>query len=187
MIQARSVPLVIATLTLVLSGGCTPATTDSENDKAIIAVALQDFANWKDVTFGNLEGVLELDPVSDTSLASRDAIRSWSAHISNQVGDDLIDALIRRNKTPVSIGPLISDSRWARLRDWKKEDAYVRNLPKDAKAVGSLTLPGISADGLRALVLIHHSWSIHGAVVTYVLSKQSGAWIVTAKDQAIFL
>lgn len=184
----RSLLFAVLATALVSNSHRALSANNAEEDRAIIAVVLQDFANWKDVTFGDLEGVLELDPLSGADPdASADSIRSWSNKISKQVGDDLIEAFIERNRSAVPIAPLISGSPWARLRQPRPKHAYPWDLPKGAKATGSLTLPGISADGARALILIRHSWSIHGAVVTCLLSKERGVWHIAAKDQAVFL
>lgn len=165
-----------------------PLPVTPEDDKQVISVALRDFANWKGATFGNLEGVLELDPQSNTDLSgSADAVRSWARNVSSQVNDELIGAFIRRNQSAVPIAGLIAGCPWARIREAPSKDELPWNLPKGAKAMGSLTVPGFSSDRHRALLLIKHSWSIHGAIVTYVLSRQSGAWKVVARDQAVFL
>ena len=187
MILARQTLPWAAVVVLVLPRYLAVAAPGPEEDRAIVAVALHDFASWKEATFGELEGVLLLDPTSQADHLSVADVRSLSRNISNQIGNDLVEAFLKRNQSAVSVAPLVSGSAWARLRAPSEEDTYPPNLPKGAKATGSLTLPGISADGARALVMIRHSWSIHSAVVTYVLSKQSGVWRVTARDQAVFL
>jgi hypothetical protein len=159
-----------------------------DDDRAIVETILHDFANWRDVTFERHHGVLDLNTMSRADPnASPDTVRSWSMHISNQIGDDLIDAFIDRNHSATSITPLVSKSRWARLHGARPHDPDPWDLPKGIRAIGSLTLPGISADGTRALIQIHHSWSIHEAVVTHLLSKQRGVWHITARDQIVFV
>jgi hypothetical protein len=180
--------LILAVASIVCSETRADTVDTADDDRAIFGVVLHDFANWKDVTFERHYGVLELNSMSRVDPnASADAVRSWSVHISNQIGDDLIDAFIDRNHSATSITPLISKSRWARLHRATPHDAEPWELPKGTKAIGSLTLPGISADGTRAFIQIHHSWSIHEAVVTYLLSKQHGIWNITARDQIVFL
>lgn len=189
-LMRRSCLVFSLVIMVVLACGETrPASASTAaNDRAIVAVVLQDFANWKDVTFGRLEGVLELNPMSDAEdHASGEAIRSWARNIPDQVKDDLIKAFIQRNRSAVPIAPLISGARGARLRQPTPDHELPPALPEGAKAIGSLTLPGVSADGTRALILIRHSWSIHDAVVTYVLSKQGGIWKIAAKDQIVFI
>jgi hypothetical protein len=187
MIGPRRILFLVAVAVLVLSRDVTLAAAAPDDDRAIVGVVLRDFGGWKEATFGELEGVLLLDPVSRADHLSVGDVRSLARNISDQISNDLIEAFIERNRSAISIASLVSGSSWARLREPTKEDTYPPNLPKDAKAIGSLTLPGISGDGDRALVMIRHSWSIHSAVVTYVLAKQSGAWRITARDQAVFL
>lgn len=160
----------------------------SEADAAVIAAALEDFANWKDVTFGELEGVLELESSSSADPhATVGDIKALAPEISGQLDDEIVSAFIVRNRSPLSMASLFSGSRWARPQPPGSKNIYRFGPPDGAKAVGSLTLPGYSADGSKALIQIHHSWSIHGAVVTYVLSKNDGTWRVVARDQAVFL
>jgi hypothetical protein len=162
--------------------------TGPEADRAIIAVVLEDFGKWKEATFGELEGVLELRPDSDANPdATPQEIKSLAAEIPGHLDDDVVEAFIERNKSAVPVTPLFSGSQWARPQQPSSDDSVMFGPPDGAKAVGSLTMPGISADGSRALVQIHHSWSMHGAVVTYVLSNKTGTWQVEARDQAVFL
>lgn len=165
-----------------------PIPVTPEDDKQVISAALRDFYNWKGATFGNLDGVIELDPRSKADLTgSADGVRSWARNISTRMDAELIGAFIRRNQSAVPIAGLIAGCPWARIREGSSTDELPWKLPKGAKAAGSLTMPGFSADGRRALLLIQHSWSIHGAVVTYVFARESGAWQVVARDQAVFL
>jgi hypothetical protein len=178
--------LAIALLACTQDGAL--PTAGPETDRAIIATVLKDFANWKEATFGELEGVLELE---QTSMANPDAtqegIRSLAREASAQLSDDVIANFIERNKSAVSVTALFSDMPWARVRQPPSKDTYEWELPKGAKARGSLTLPGLSADRKHALIQIHHSWSIHGAFVTYALSFKNGSWQVSARGQAVFL
>ena len=149
---------------------------------------MEDFANWKQATFGELEGVLELEPDSEANPnATAQEVRSLAPEIQNHLDNDVVDAFIERNRSAAPVASLFSGSRWARLRRPTPNHSYTFGPPDGAKAIGRLALPGFNADGSRALVQIHHSWSIHGAVVTYVLSREQGKWKVVAQDQAVFL
>lgn len=54
-------------------------------DEAVIAVVLEDFANWKQATFGELEGVLELEPDSEANPnATAQEVRSLAPEIQNR-------------------------------------------------------------------------------------------------------
>jgi hypothetical protein len=161
---------------------------DPETDRAVIAVVLKDFAGWKGATFGNLEGLLELDSNSKANPdETPEEVKSLAPEISNELDKNLVAAFLQRNKSAAPVGSLISGSPWARLRQPASRDIEPPELPEGAKAIGSLTLPGLSENGARALIQIHHTWSIHGAVVTYVLSKEQGSWRVVARDQTVFL
>lgn len=158
------------------------------NDALVVAVVLQDFGNWKEATFGELEGVLALDaqshklPYSDVAGVLAVA-KSAAAHID----EALAQAYVTRNQAPVPIDSLVSRSRWARIRPPPPTDRPDWDLPNWAKATGSLGLPGYSTDGQRAMLQLHHSWSMHGAIVTYVLALKEGQWVVVVRDQAVFL
>jgi hypothetical protein len=181
-------PAVAAAALISCTQDRSPAPTGPDVDKAVIAAVLEDFANWKEVTFGELEGVLELKP---DSLANPDGtaqgVKALASEITDQLDDEAVAAFVERNRAAVPVASLFAGSRWARVRPPTATDAYSLGPPDGAKAVGYLTLPGYSADGSRALLQIRHSWSMHGAVVTYVLSREQGHWKVVARDQAVFL
>lgn len=171
------------------SNPAVPAKTVPNNDQLIVALVLQDFVNWKAATFGELEGILELDANSQRLPdMNRARVGRVATGIADHISDELIDAYLARNQTSVSIKALIAGSqRWARVRGPRAEGVHDWMLPDGVKATGSLALPGYSADGQRALLQIHHSWSMHSADVTYVLGKQNGRWVILARDQAVFL
>jgi hypothetical protein len=139
---------------------------DPQADRAIVAVVLKDFANWKDATFGQLEGVLELDRNSKVnSDEAPEQVKSLAPEISNELDKDLVAAFVQRNRSAVPVASLVSGSPSARQRQPGLRDLDLPELPKGAKATGSMTLSRFSEDGSRAFIQIHHSWSIHGAVV----------------------
>jgi hypothetical protein len=181
-------PVVTAAALFSCAQDRSPAPAGPDVDKAVIAVVLEDFANWKEATFGELEGVLELKP---DSLANPDEtaqnVRALASEITDHLDSEAVDAFVERNRSAAPVASLISGSQWARLRPPTAADTYSLGPPDGAKAVGYLTLPGYSADRSRALVQIRHSWSMHGAVVTYVLSREQGHWKIVARDQAVFL
>ena len=159
-----------------------------ETDRAIVAAALKDFVNWKEATFGELEGVIELEQNSMANAeATPQTIRSLAHEASAKLSDDVIASFIERNKSPTVVTPLFSETPWARPKQPSSEDVYDWELPKGAKAKGSLTLPGLSADRKHALIQIHHSWSMHSAIVTYALSFENSGWQISARGQAVFL
>lgn len=82
---------------------------------------------------------------------------------------------------------LIKGLQHVRLREDPIRHLDPWELPKGVKAVGSIGFPGYDSTGLRAFLQISHSWSIHGAVVTYVLFKQGGTWRIVARDQVVFV
>jgi hypothetical protein len=180
--------LVTAAALISCAQDRSPAPTGPDVDKAVIAVVLEDFANWKEATFGELEGVLEVKPdlLADPDGTAQN-VRALATEITNHLDSEAVDAFVERNRSAAPVAPLISGSQWARPRQPTAPDTFSFGPPDGAKAIGSLTLPGYSADGSRALVQIHHSWSMHGAVVTYVLSREQGHWKVVARDQAVFL
>jgi hypothetical protein len=166
-----------------------PPPVTPDDDRLVVSAALQDFVSWEEATFGKLKGVLEVeaDSMAEPNLSAQD-MKDLAPNIAASLDAEIVDAFIRRNKNARPVTAVIAGSSFARIgAPQTSEDAF-RNLPEGVKAVGSLTLPGFSADGLRALLLVHHSWSIHSATVTYVLSRdKGGAWHVIARDQAVFL
>jgi hypothetical protein len=157
-------------------------------DRAVILVALQNFSEWDEATFGELKGVLSVSPeTSAPKDLSVESVRREAPRIADAFEDGLAAAFVARNRTAVSAAPLTDDSTWAQAlpEDWEPNTG---NLPpKGAKATGSITLPGFSDDRTRALLQVQHSWSIHGATVTYVLEKKGGHWQVAARDQEVYL
>jgi hypothetical protein len=114
-------------------------------------------------------------------------VQNLLPHLSERISNELAVAWIERNKVATPVAELIADSPWARIRTSKEEDVAWWQLPPGAKARGQLTLPGYSIGGSYALVTLHHSWSIHSAFVTYVLSKNEGRWEIVARDQTVYL
>lgn len=157
------------------------------DDSAIAEVVLKDFAEWKEATFGEQTGVLAVAP---TSMAqpqlTPERVVDLAPNIRGQVTQELAAAFVERNKVAAPVAPLLAGTRWAEVRPIDTT-ADPRDLPPGIKASGHIALPGINADDTAALVQISHTWSMHGAVVTYVLSKEQGAWRIVARDQAVFL
>lgn len=194
----RCIRFLVATVAIVAASCSEPhelvqsPSTDgpsqATDDQAVVSVVPHDFAEWKEVTFGNRDGMLALDPFS-TELSSQTLldIRKLIRPISGEVSDKLIAAFLERNKSMATIAPLVVGSPWARIETSARDDEPFPKLPDWAKATGSLTMPGFNANRTQALIQISHSWSIHGAVITYVLSNRDGKWRIDAKDQAVFL
>jgi hypothetical protein len=158
------------------------------DDQIVVALVLDDFAHWKEATFGDLDGVLVVDAMSQVETD----VSGWkdegvSAAIAAQVDDALLAAFVIRNKVPGPVLGLIDGSPWARIAKPRSDDDFFPNLPEGAKAVGSLTFPAFNKTRTKAFILIHHSWSIHGADIAYVLSKQEGQWRISGRDQRVFL
>ena len=160
----------------------------SDEDRAIVAIALQDFYRWDGATFGHLKGALA---VKSETIATPDAtieeLKSLAPNIREKITDAMAKAHMERNAVAVRSDELLKDSAWAKLLPADQQNASPFDLRPNAKAVGSFTLPGISNTGTEAVIQIHHSWSIHGAVVTYVLAKANGTWRIVARDQTVFL
>jgi len=158
------------------------------DDRAVLEVALADFGAWKEATFGIQDGVLALGTRSTNLIYhTLPDTRQLIEPITAAVSDELIDAFLKRNAVQSDVASLVASSPWIRIYPPIDNSEFWPIPPDGAKAVGSIALPGFSADHTRALVQINHSWSIHGAIVTYVLSKQDGTWTIQAKDQQVFL
>ena len=196
--MARCTGLLLA-LAFAAVGGCADPRDEGKkpgphfddlvaDDRAVFEVVLEDFAAWKDATFGVQEGVLALDPLS-AELVYRNLAdtRQSIAPITNVVSDELIEAFLKRNKSRIDVTSLVA--RLPSVRSFTRPDksGFFEVAPDGAKAIGSISMPGFDPGRTRAMVQINHSWSIHGAVVTYVLSKQDGTWKIQARDQQVFL
>ena len=183
--KLRTTLLAMAALLLAACGLADKAPRPGlADDRAVVAAALADFVAWKEVTYGKHEGILSVDPLSAAwPDATAQYVRAHASELEDQLGNELVEAFVERNRIAAPITPLLPDPAWAHAPNastWPR-------IPEGAKATGSLSLPGYSADGSRALLQIHHSWSIHGAIVTYVLTKKDGAWTVTGRAQIVFL
>jgi hypothetical protein len=180
-------------IALVVSAGLVACDSGaSENalpvdDSTIADAVLKDFAEWKEVTFGEQSGVLAVAPVtmSQPELTSEQVV-DLAPNIRGDVTPELAASFIERNKMATSVTPLLAATRWAQIRPIDTT-ADPRDLPPGIKASGQISLPGFSADRKSALIQISHTWSIHGAVVTYVLAAEKGAWHIVARDQVVFL
>jgi len=164
------------------------ADTLAADDRAVLEVALADFGAWKEATFGIQDGVLALGARS-TNLIDQTLpdTRQLIEPITDVVSDELIVAFLKRNAVQGDVTSLVASSQWARIYPPVDDSEFWPIPPDGAKAVGSIALPGFNANRTHALVQINHSWSIHGTIVTYVLSRQDGAWTIQAKDQQVFL
>ena len=159
-----------------------------EVDRAIVAAALQYFANSKDAAFEAREGVLEVAQYSAAGEHWTSAqIRSEAPEISGALDADLVAAFVLRNRSRVPVEALISGLSWARPQPPSTYNKHRPDLPEGIKAIGSITLPGVSSDGSRALIQIHHAWAVHKAVTTYVLTRKNGDWQVVKRDLRVFL
>jgi hypothetical protein len=182
----------IALIASVLFGyagwAATPAAApDASQEREIVAVALENFAKWDKATFGEQTGVLE---VASSTRAQPELnsgrVMYLARNIRTQVTEELAVAFVQRNRAAAPVAELTSGSQWVKVRDTKDSFGDLRDLPAGVKAVGYLTLPGIAPGGDAALVQLNHSWSIHGAIVTYILAKTDAGWKVVARDQMVF-
>jgi len=161
--------------------------TISAVDKAVMAAALENFSQWKSATYGMQEGVFEVEPDSQiVRHQEMDSIKSFADIIKNYLSDDMVDSFMKRNNYATPIAALIAESPSVRLQQAPHASPADRLLD-GVRATGSLALPGFSANGARAFVEIHHSWSTHGAITMFVLSLDHGNWKVIARDQMVFL
>jgi hypothetical protein len=159
-----------------------------EVDRAIVAAALEYFANSKDAAFEGREGVLEVAQYSAAGEHWAPAlIRANAPEISDVLDDDLVAAFVLRNRSRVKVEALISGLPWARPQPPSTYNKHRSEIPEGIKAIGSITLPGVSSDGSRALIQIHHAWAAHGAVTTYVMARKDGEWEVVKRDVRVLL
>jgi hypothetical protein len=180
----------ILSIVLVALAACDSGESKSSliaDDSAIADVVLKDFAEWKEATFGEQPGVLAVAP---TSMAQPDLtpeqVVNLAPNIRGQVTPELAAAFVEKNKVATPVASLLAGTRWAEVRTIEAA-ADRRDLPPGIKAIGHFALPGINAAGTSALIQISHTWSIHGALVTYVLTKEQGTWRIAARDQTVFL
>jgi hypothetical protein len=155
----------IALIASVLLGhggwAATPATSPgASEERAILAVVLENFAKWDKATFGEQAGVLEV--ASSTRAQpelNAERVMYLARNIPAQVTAELAVAFVQRNRVAAPVAELTSGSRWVKVRDTKDPFGDLRDLPAGVKAVGYLTVPGIAPSGDAALVQLNHSWS----------------------------
>ncbi len=110
--------------------GASPA-----EDQAVISVVLEDFAHWQEATFGDLEGILELDPHTRAEPDwTVNTVRSLADEHADKVSDKLATAFLTRNRAACPVAELVGNSRWARVRAPDQEYSPIRNLPPGVKA-----------------------------------------------------
>jgi hypothetical protein len=168
-------------------GDSDDAKTGPVRDRAVVLAALEDFANWDKATFGPNRGVLAIDSSAGIALeATAETIRAVAPKIREKLSDELVASFLARNREGVPSFQLVDQSAWAKPKPDGLDILTRPELPEGIKAVGSFTFPGFSGDGTRALLQIHHSWSMHGAIVTYVLARKDAKWRVVARDQMVY-
>jgi len=183
----RTVLLPILLVASAICRGEAPNAATSADDRAIMEVALKNFANWKKATFGEQSGVLAIAPASLAQPELKvERVKSLAPEIRVHVTDELAAAFVQRNTAGLPITSVVAGSPWVKVRP-TDSNADPRDLPPGVKATGYITWPGISSDGASAIVQFHHTWSVHGAIVTYFLVKEGGTWHVVARDQTVFL
>src|ERR1700722_3533761 len=75
-----------------------------EDERQVVSVAAQDFASWKEATFGELSGILVVEANSQAEpKLDLEGVRSLAPNIPSYVDAELVDAFIRRNRTSVPI------------------------------------------------------------------------------------
>lgn len=168
-------------------GGGNDAKMDAARDRAVVLAALEDFAKWDKATFGPDRGVLAIDTSARIELdPNTETIRAVAPKIRQRLIDELVKSLLARNRDTKPTFALVEKSPWAKPKP-DGLDIHTRpELPNGIKAIGSFTFPGYSKDGALALLQVHHSWSMHGAIVTYVLARKESRWIVVARDQMVY-
>jgi hypothetical protein len=182
----RTALLSAALVALVACGNGASKSSIPADDSAIAEVVLKDFAEWKEATFGEQPGVLAVAPatMAQPDLTAEQVV-DLAPNIRAKVTHELAAAFVERNRVATPVSSFLGGTRWAEVRPIDTT-ADPRDLPPGIKASGHIALPGINPDDTSALVQISHTWSIHGAVVTYVLSKEQGEWRIVARDQAVF-
>jgi len=160
----------------------------TDEDRVVLAAALEDFAKWKKATFGKFNGVLAVEPQSRRLPdATVESVMSLASNIRSKIEPALALSFVDRNRIGTDVASLIAGSRWAQPYVRPEGDPpRWQEPPAGAKAFGQLTLPGYSTNGSEAIVQLHHSWSVHSAVVTYLLVRKGAGWRVVARDQAVY-
>jgi hypothetical protein len=189
MLRVTTIVAVCALVSSAMAGDQRQPQSSQNQDQAVIAVALENFAKWKKATFGEFKGVLAVEAKTlakpDTSA---EEVFLLAPNIRTKFELQLAAAFAERNHDATDALPLFQGSQWAQTYVRPTGDPPRWQLPPaGVKAVGQLTLPGYSPDGAKALVQLHHSWSVHSAVVTYILVKDGSGWRVAARDQSVAL
>jgi hypothetical protein len=167
--------------------GSDETSANSARDRAVVLAALEDFAKWDGATFGPNRGVLAIDASARITLDSTiETVRAMAPKIRGTLSEELVSAFLQRNRKSSPSFELVDGSPWAKPKPPELDISMRPELPVGIKAVGSFTFPGFSKDGSLALLQIHHSWSMHGAIVTYVLARDPSTWRILARDQVVY-
>ena len=155
-------------------------------DRQVLSVAVADFIGWEGATFGKLKGSFGVRVTTTAdSNPSASSMRIECPRQTTGVDSPLVTAYFERNQKSVPVERLIHGLPFLELYSPPAGVQAGPSMPTRFKAVGSVTLPGYSADGTRALLTLRHSWSVHAAVITYVLRKQGARWGVLCRNQTV--
>ena len=110
---------------------------------------------------------------------------SWGQRI--HIDDDLVDSLKNANQSPSSFpavdsfGPM---GHVKKIESFHDLHYYGKNMDDvDAKCLIEFWRPGFSPDGKRCVIRFYYGPTAHGAVGTYLLRYDDGAW--TIEDSTI--
>lgn len=185
---ATAMLLALTLVSIAKADSPVQAQVITDQDRVVLAAALKDFSKWKKATFGRFDGVLAAESQSRRLLDETvEDVMSLASNIRSKIAPALALSFVDRNKVGTDVATLVAGSKWAKPYVRPEGDPpRWQEPPSGSKAFGQLTLPGYSPDGSEAMVQLHHSWSVHSAVVTYVLAKKGNAWRVVARDQAVY-
>lgn len=184
------IAIVALALVFLLIEKNDPIEITPEMDREIATIVLADFKNWKDVTFGNFEGVLEVQELTRANpTLTQEDVMLLANEVAHHLNKEAIRSFIKRNEIAQPVDALILGVNDVLLRKQTVVDGYEyeMSLPDGVKSTGSLTMPGYGEKGLFAMIQINHRWGEHGAIVTYALSKKSGKWQIIGRGQIVFI
>jgi len=163
--------------------GCSRDQYLADRDRLILHTAVSHFASRSDIEWINPQGVILIEPIMYFERGPGKPYQYLLRNdfVKKEVDLKLINDFIGRNSRSVSFAGMRATHQYRMISVAENDLLAAGTPPSDFKKGITLFLPGLSADGQRAYVLIdlHER---HGSVAHYLLTNHRGQWKVEASS-----
>jgi hypothetical protein len=203
LVQMRKFIFIWFFLLFVGVGQAGETVTPDERDRDVLEAALLQLTNDKD--FGrrgvSTNGVIVLNVRTPLKTGFLRPEQIKGELRTRTVSEELLQAVLKRNSVISQVNSYEAVTAWFTnstfatnivVVDLKARSAgrgadKYENLPVNARGWVTSFLPGYSEDGTTALVRAHVGPSAHGAMLTALLEKVEGKWVVKWHRIAFFV